>query len=73
MDSANNKSIHILPTNSVEGKLEEKMIVAQLEVMDTIEITPDLPSDTQTFKATVSNLDQTVSVKKKVRKKMLIS
>ena len=66
MDSScNTKNTVILPTDASEGKLEEKMDVVQFEVMDTIDVTTNLASDTESSKAIVFNLDQTVSVKKK--------
>ena len=65
MEFSNKKSTWILPTDASEGKLEEKMIDVQFEVMDTIAMTPNLVSDTETSKAIVSNLDQAVSFENK--------
>ena len=59
--SSNNKNTSILPNDATEGELEEKMGLCQFEVMDTTVITTNLASDTETSKAIVSNLDQTVS------------
>ena len=67
--SSNNKNTLILPNDAIEGKLEEKMNDVQFEVMDTIVITTNLASDTETSKATVSNLDQTVSDESKSNEK----
>ena len=61
MDCNNNKNTMILPNDAIESKLEEKMYNVQFEVMDTIAITPNLASNTETSKAIVSNLDQTVT------------
>ena len=51
MDSScNTKNTVILPTDASEGKLEEKMDVVQFEVMDTIDVTTNLASDTEASK-----------------------
>ena len=52
-------------SDACESKPEEQMVVAQTEVMDTTNVFTNLASNTEAFKAIMSNLDLTVSTENK--------